>query len=225
MHKCIAIIPARGGSSRLPRKNILKAGGKNLIAYPITAAQQSELFDGIYVSTEDAEIREIATSYGAEVIDRSEALNRDEATVDQVCIHALASLQNTGIPFNTFCCIYATAVLLSPRSLVESKKLLDQNTQFVMGISVFEHLPLHALSVNDDDFLEYKWPEYLNLKTQDFPTFVASNGTFYWAKRDAFEREKTILGSRLKGYVVPRSEVSDINTKEDFYRIKKILEK
>lgn len=224
MKNCVAIIPARGGSKRLPRKNILEIAGENMISYPIINAIKCGLFDEVYVSTEDEEVKGIAAAYNASIIDRPSEFSSDEATVDEVCLHAIGYLKGIKVKVEQFCCIYPTAVLLSPETLLESKKMLVEDTDFVMGVSNFEFSPLNALTENTEGYLEHKWPDYISAKSQDLPSLVASNGTFYWANSLSFEKEKTLLGSHLKGYLVPTFETSDINTAEDLKRIKNILE-
>lgn len=213
----VALIPARGGSKRLPRKNIVDVGGVPMVVRPIMAARRAGLFDRIYVSTEDAEIAEIARKYGAEVIDRPPQLAEDRSTVVEVCIHALERHPE----INAICCIYATAVLLDPATISEAHKLLggEVEVDFVMGVSEYEHPAVQALRADDNGFLSYMWPEWRGVQSQFHPHLVASNGTFYWARRPALLNEKTFYGRRLRGYIVPQEQVSDIDTQEDLARV------
>lgn len=208
-----ALIPARGGSKRLPRKNILDLGGKPMLAHPIEAAHASGLFDQVYVSTEDEEIARVAERYGAAIIERPAAIAADRSTVVQVCLHALDVLPEVDL----LCCIYATAVLLRPDSIAEGYRLMcDQpETDFVMGVSGFEHPPVQALREDADGYLSYMWPEWQGKQSQLYPHLLVSNGTFYWARRQALIAEKTFYGRRLKGVIVAAEEVSDINTQDD----------
>lgn len=214
----VALIPARGGSKRLPRKNILDVGGVPILARPIMAARATGLFEQIYVSTEDAEIAEIAKQYGAEVIERPPQIAEDRSTVVQVCLHAL----ETHPEISLMCCIYATAVLLEPETITAAYKLLggDSEADFVMGVSEYEHPPVQALKADDNGYLSYMWPEWRGMQSQFHPHLVVSNGTFYWARRQALLEEKTFYGRRLRGFTVPSDQVSDIDTKEDLTRIK-----
>lgn len=209
----VALIPARGGSKRLPRKNILQMAGLPMLAWPIRAAQESGMFDRICVSTEDAEIAEVARRYGAEVIERPFDIAQDRSTVVQVCLHAL----ETQPDIELLCCIYATACLLRPQTLVASRALLDAApaADFVMGVSEYEHPPVQALKADEQGFLSYMWPEWRGVQSQFQPHLVVSNGTLYWARAEALQRERSFYGSRLKGFAVPADEVADIDTIQD----------
>lgn len=213
----VALIPARGGSKRLPRKNILEIGGLPMLAHPIKAAQASGLFDRIIVSTEDAEIADIAKQYGAEVIVRPQQIAEDRSTVVQVCIHALETCPE----IDMVCCIYATAVLLTSGAIIDSYALFDSEpvADFVMGVSEYEHPPVQALKKNPDGFLTYMWPEWENVQSQFHPQTVVSNGTLYWARRTALLQEKSFYGQRLKGFIVPYEQTTDIDTEEDLIKI------
>lgn len=217
-----ALIPARGGSKRLPRKNILAVGGLPMLARPIRAARASGLFDRIYVSTEDAEIAEVARACGSEVIDRPTGLAEDRSTVVQVCLHAL----ETHPEIDRLCCIYATAALLRPDTLVAAHALLDASpaADFVMGVSEYEHPPVQALKTDAGGFLSYMWPEWRGVQSQFQPHLVVSNGTLYWARAAALKAERTFYGRRLRGHVVPAEEVSDLDTPADLDRLRRQLE-
>ncbi len=217
----VALIPARGGSKRLPRKNITEVGGVPMLAHPIMAARASGLFEHIYVSTEDAEIAATANQFGAEIIERPMEIAMDRSTVVEVCIHAL----ETNPDIEILCCIYATAVLLTPETLILAHTLLDGESEadFVMGVSEYEHPPLQALKSDDNGYLSYQWPEWRGVQSQFQPHLVVSNGTFYWARRQALLEEKSFYGHRLRGAIVPPVEVSDIDTREDLVRVVSML--
>lgn len=188
-----------------------------LIAHAIGTARDSGLFEHVFVSTEDAEIADVARRYGAEVIERPAEIAQDRSTVVQVCLHALATVPDIQI----LCCIYATAVLLKSSTLLSSCEQLigDPNADFVMGVSEYEHHPVQALKADGQGNLSYMWPEWRGIQSQQYPNLVVSNGTFYWARREALIREKTFYGQRLKGFVVPPEQVSDIDTPHDLDRI------
>lgn len=219
----VALIPARGGSKRLPRKNILEVGGLPMLAYPIRAARESGLFSQILVSTEDDEIAAVARQHGAEVIPRPIEIAQDRSTVVQVCLHALEQFPKV----EQLCCVYATAILLRPESLVASHALLEAPppADFVMGVSEYEHPPVQALKADDQGYLSYMWPEWRGVQSQFQPRLVVSNGSLYWARAEALKAERTFYGARLKGYAVPLSQVADIDTPDDLEQVKRILER
>jgi len=184
-----------------------------MLAYPIEAALASKLFDRVYVSTEDAEIAEVAERHGATIIARPSEIAADRSTVVQVCLHALETLPQVDL----LCCIYATAVLLKSESIVAGYQMMrDQpETDFVMGVSEYEHPPVQALKEDQDGYLAYMWPEWRGVQSQFHPRLVVSNGAIYWARRQALLDEQTFYGKRLKGLHIPASQVSDIDTQQD----------
>jgi len=213
----VAIIPARGGSKRLLRKNILPILGKPLIEFPISAAIKCGLFTSVIVSTEDDEIAQIARSAGSQVIMRPPELCDDRSTVVQVCSHVLNSLATIDQIPEYFCCIYATAIFLTADDLRESFDLLNQKPEadFVMGVSEFNFQPVQALE-QEKGYLALKWAEYKGVQSQFQPKLVASNGTLYWARSSFFFDIKSFYGKRLKGYNIPQFRAVDIDTEQDF---------
>lgn len=213
----VAIVPARGGSKRLPRKNILPLAGQPLLARVVTVLHASGLFDRVLVSTEDQEIAAVASAAGADVLVRDGSLATDRATVAQVCLDVVSKYAD----IEQFCCLYPTAVLVRPETLQASFVQFQQSpmTDYLMGVSEYVHPPMQALVTNQAGFLEYLWPEYRGVQSQFFPATVVSNGTFYWARVAAFLRDKTFYGQRLQGFVVPESEVCDLNTPADFVQL------
>ncbi len=214
----IAIIPARGGSKRLPRKNIREFLGKPVLAYPLKAALDSKLFESVVISTEDQEIATAAASLGAEVLKRPRMLAGDRASVVEVCLHVLEQLERQQGSPEIFCSIYATAVFLKPDDLRKSVQLLQGNGggDFVMGVSHYNLQPVQAM-VDKAEYLSPMWPEYLGVQSQDQEEMVASNGTLYWARSSAFLREGTFYGKRLRGYLMPRIRSVDLDTPEDLH--------
>ena len=217
------MIPARGGSKRLPRKNVLEVGGLPMLAYPIRTAKDSGLFDRIFVSTEDAEIAKIARDHGAEIIQRPRELAEDRSTVVQVCLHVL----DVHSDIERLCCLYATAVLLRPDSITAAQSLLDSapEADFVMGVSEYEYSPVQALKADAQGYLSYMWPEWRGIQLQIQPRLVVSNGSLYWARAEALKSEKTFYGRRLKGCSLPPEQVADIDTPADLERVRLLLGK
>ena len=211
----VAIIPARGGSKRLPRKNILEIMGRPMLSYPVGAALKSGLFSQVIVSTEDEEISAIAESAGARVV-RPAALAQDRATVVQVCLHVLSVLKRERQLPVLFCCIYPTAVFITPADLAGSAALMDEPppADVVMAVSEYNLPPVQALETAGG-FLRPKWPEYVSLQSQFHPELVADTGTLYWARTGAFQAEMTFYSRRLKGFAIARKRAVDIDTPQD----------
>lgn len=217
----IAIIPARGGSKRLPRKNILPINGEPMIAYPIRSALRSGLFDEVVVSTEDQEIGEIAMSCSATVLDRPDELAADHSTVVEVCTHVMNLPEYQGV--GRFCCLYATAVFLAAEDICRARELMDQESvaDYVMGVSTYNYSPLKALR-SENGYLKSMWPEFQERKSQEFPELVVSNGTLYWAVTNAFLKDRTFYGQRLKGYQLT---TVDIDIPTDYEKVRQLIEK
>ena len=213
MEKIIAIIPARGGSKRLPRKNILPLDGQPLLSRVIRTAQKSNVFDDIIVSSEDFEILDIAMKEGVIAHSRPLELASDRSTVVDTCIEALNKYHAT-----IFCCIYATAALISEKSLRSSAErfFLTKSSSVLMGVSKYNYHPIQALTVDGDGNAKLLFPEFKSLQSQFYPPVRVSNGTFYWAKVDAFLKEKTFYTQSLALFDVPDCEVCDVDTEDDY---------
>lgn len=211
--KKIAIIPARGGSKRLPRKNIIPLSGKPLLQRVVETCLSSGVFDLVIVSTEDEEIKTVAHAAGAEVHNRSHDIARDRSTVVEVCESVLDEYQ-----CDDFCCIYATAALLTSRTLQESAERfeLDSSITSLMGVSEYNYSPLQALEVDDAGHAKMLLPEYMKVQSQFHPKTRVSNGTIYWARKDSFLQERTFYSSKLGVFDIPESESCDLDTKEDY---------
>lgn len=212
--KPIAIIPARGGSKRLPRKNILPVAGKPMIAWPIEAARASGIFSAVIVSTEDAGIKSIAQEYGATAIDRPADLATDTAMEIEVYAQMLNTLP--AMP-EMFCAIYATALLLEPEDFQKSFAAFSQNqdAQAMMSVCDYAIHPFKALQQNEGGFLEMVHPVECRQPSQTYPHYVASNGTFYWLRTAPYMQQKTYYPERLTPYLLPASRAIDIDTAED----------
>jgi CMP-N-acetylneuraminic acid synthetase len=218
----IAIIPARGGSKRLSKKNILPVQNKPMLAYPVMNANKAGLFDEIIVSTEDEAIGEIAQEAGARFLKRPESLAQDKSTVVEVCQHVLEELEQEGVIPDYFCCIYATAIFLTQQDIIDSFELLKESSKanVVMGVSNFNLQPVQALEKKENGLLSPMWPEYANVQSQFHPNLVVSNGTLYWAKTGRFLQAKTFYDKKLLGYEMPWVRALDIDTKESFEIVK-----
>lgn len=214
----IAIIPARGGSKRIPRKNIKEFHGKPMIAYSIEAALASNCFDKVIVSTDDTEIADIAMKYGAEVpFMRPANIADDYATTLDVIKHAVeyTELQEWGV--KNVCCIYATAPFLIPefiqRGFVE---LTSSDIDYAFSATSFPFPIQRALKLDGEQRVEMFHPKHLNTRSQDLEEAYHDAGQFYWGTAEAFIAKKAIFGTRSKAVLLPRKRVQDIDTPEDW---------
>ena len=187
-----------------------------MLAHPIRCALESNLFETVYVSTEDREIAAVAETEGASVIARPTSIAEDRSTVVDVCRHALGIIEGEHKTVEQFCCIYATAAFIQPQDLRDALSLLLRQpaADVVMGVSQYSAHPVQAMK-EVDGFLEVMWPEYLNRQSQFYPHLVASNGTIYWARTGAFLTHGSFYGPKLRAYEMPRSRAVDIDTPDD----------
>lgn len=212
----VAIIPARGGSKRLPRKNVIDFNGKPIIAYTIAAALQTSLFERVLVSTEDAEIAKIAETYGAEVIHRPSELATDTVGVVDVCLHGLEFLSRRGEFYDILCCLYATAPLRNALDIRNTVDLVQsRECDFAMAVTDYHYHAHQAMTINDRGLMEAMWPHLVNKRTQEVPEMVVDNGSTYAVWIPEFLKVKTFRGQKLKGYHMPHSRSVDINVAED----------
>mgnify|MGYP006426619865 CR=1 FL=1 len=208
----VAIIPARGGSKRLPRKNIQPLLGHPLLEWPVKTALDSGIFARVIVSTDDLEVAEVATRAGAEVLWRSDGLGSDSATVVEVCLDVLGRLDQK--PW-CFCCIYATAALLLSEDVERSWAMMaDGSVDGVMGVGEYALSPFQALIRKS-----HKWallmPQYEKVQSQNYPDVVCSCGMIYWAQTPIFECQQSFYLPNLEVYRIPRLRQCDMNTYED----------
>lgn len=214
--KQLAIITARGGSKRIPRKNIKDFCGKPILAYSIEAAKNAGVFDEIMVSTDDEEIAQIAEKFGAKVpFFRSEETAGDFASTDEVILEVIQEYEKRGQHFDTFCCIYPTAPFLTGERLKDAMALL-QKADSVMPVVPFSYPPQRGLLVNKEGFVERQFPEYATARSQDLPTIYHDCGQFYACRTVPFLKEGTTDVERLVPLVLSEMEVQDIDTLEDF---------
>lgn len=214
----LAIIPARGGSKRIPRKNIRDFLGKPIIAYSIEIALESDLFDEVMVSTDDPEIADVAKKYGAKVpFMRSKENADDYATTVDVLVEVLQAYQKQGKYFENGCCIYPTAPLIKA-SFIESgyKKLTDSNFSTVFPVVEFSYPIQRSLKLNEKGKAEMNWSEYLETRSQDLPKAYHDAGQFYLFKVEELLKEKKLFGKNSGAIVLPSTSVQDIDTEEDW---------
>ena len=214
----VAIIPARGGSKRIPRKNIKSFCGQPIIAYSIEAAITSELFNKVIVSTDNEEIAEVAKKYGAEVpFIRPAKLADDYTSTDEVFIHALKFFEDSKDNYNYACCIYPATPLLKVSMLSEGlDRLRTNNATSCFPVVEFCSSIYRALEINEKDHLGMIWPEYKESRTQDLPSAYYDAGQFYWVDIKKYLGVKSILTNDCIPIILPRYEVVDIDTDEDW---------
>lgn len=218
MKKAVAIIPARGGSKRIPRKNIKPFMGKPMIAWPIESALKSGAFSSVVVSTDDGEIGAIAQKYGARFIKRPPELATDEIDELPAYLHVLDILKGEGVEPDYFCGVYATAVLVAPQDFAQSFRVIDSppEADVVMGVSGYPIHPYKALLSGKDGYLDMMFPVECDWRSQLYPKVVASNGTFYWFRTSSFRKAPNYYPERLRGYELPPQRAVDMDTEEDF---------
>lgn len=212
----LAIITARGGSKRIPRKNIKNFCGKPILCYSIEAARAAGVFDEIMVSTDDEEIADAARSAGASVpFFRSARTAGDYASTDDVIMEVLTAYREAGQEFSSFCCIYPTAPFLSGARLRSAMELLKE-ADCVMPVVPFSYPPQRGLLINKNGFVERQFPEYATARSQDLPKIYHDCGQFYACRTDAFLRAGTTDVERLLPLILSELEVQDIDTIEDW---------
>lgn len=213
----IAIITARGGSKRIPHKNIKEFCGKPIIEYSIEAAKQAGIFDTVMVSTDDNKIAEIAKNAGAEVpFMRSEETSNDYATTADVLMKVLEKYKERGIRYENACCIYPTAPFVTGYKLRQAMEMLvKEKKDSVMPVVPFSFPPLRGMVINDGK-LEYKWQEYAMKRSQDLEEIYHDCGQFYVFRVETFEKEKKLVTDNTAGMIISELEVQDIDNETDW---------
>lgn len=214
----IAIIPARGGSKRIPRKNIKLFHGKPMIAYSIEAAQQSGCFDKIIVSTDDQDIAVVAMEYGAEVpFLRPADIADDFATTMDVMQHAINWCVDQKWGVEKICCIYATAPFILPEYIKQGLHSVSaDNVEYAFSATTFAFPIQRAISLDKDGAVTMISSEHANTRSQDLPEAYHDAGQFYWGKASAFLAGKAIFAEHSTVVILPRKRVQDIDTPEDW---------
>jgi len=214
----VAIIPARGGSKRIPNKNVRPFAGKPMISYPITAALQSGVFDRVIVTTDSEEIAEVAVGHGAEAPFRRPArLADDHTTTAPVVVHALEWLAANGGPATQACCIYATAPFIRPTDLEAGHRILTETgASSAFSVTSFAFPIFRALKVTGEGQLAMFWPEHRLTRSQDLPEAFHDAGQFYWIDVARFLADPNFYAADARPVVLPRHLVQDIDTPEDW---------
>jgi len=213
----LAVIPARGGSKRIPRKNIRLFAGKPMIAYAIEAARASGVIDRIVVSTDDAEIAALATQMRAEVpFMRPAELADDHTPTVPVVAHAIRTCRELGWEVDPVCCIYPGVPFIAAADIAQALRLLEQgHAPYAFPVAPFRSQVQRALRRDADGITRPLYPEFANTRTQDIEPAYHDAGQFYWGKVGAWLQNPKIHSSGI-GYVIPIWRVVDIDTEEDW---------
>lgn len=212
--KNLCIIPARGGSKRIPRKNVKSFLGKPMLAYSIEAAMATNLFEEVMVSTDDDEIAEVARQYGAKVpFMRSSETANDLATTADVLHEVIDKYRELGREFDNFCCVYATAPMVQSKDIISAyNRLQSSDFTIVYPVVQFSYPIWRCLDLAEDGSMKRHWPEFENSRSQDLPKKYHDTGTFYW-----YKTKEWLSGNvRIGGVEVDETTVQDIDTETDW---------
>jgi len=226
----IAIIPARGGSKRIPGKNIKKFLGKPIIAYSIEAALNSKLFDKIVVSTDDHEIAKVARHYGAETpFVRPNILSDDYSGIAPVMRHAIEWFDQKNCILDDVCLLFATAPFVKASLIKDAyKQFKQEKAEYCISVTSFDFPIQRAVKITKDNRLDMFYPENFLTRSQDLELSYHDAGQFTWGKAKAFRKERPSFSGHSTPYIIPRNLVQDIDTLEDWDRAElmyQILEK
>ncbi len=215
--KNIAIITARGGSKRIPRKNIKDFLGKPIVAYSIEAAVKSGIFDEVMVSTDDEEIAEIARKYGAKVpFMRSEKTSGDFATTNDVLLEVIEEYEKRGEKFDYGVCIYPTAPFVTCEKIKDAlDRLIESKADSLIPVVAFSYPPKRALVVRNER-LVFEYPEFMDSRSQDLESEYHDVGQFYCFGIEAFKKNKKLMLGDIIPYVIDEMEVQDIDNESDW---------
>ncbi len=216
----LCVIPARGGSKRIPRKNIRLFAGRPIIAWSIQAALETGLFDRVMVSTDDEEIAEVARAHGAEIpFLRPRELADDHTGTNTVAKQAISWHGEQGMPVEIACCLYATAPFVRVGDLREGHdRLLASGKSFVFSVTSFPFPIQRALRINLRGEVEAMYPEYRATRSQDLEPAWHDAGQFYWGRAEAFLNDEILFSPASLPVILPRYRVQDIDTEEDWQR-------
>lgn len=222
----LAVIPARGGSKRIPRKNIRDFCGKPIIAWSVDAALQSECFDQVIVSTEDPEIADVARKYGAEVpFLRPAELSDDYTGTTAVVRHAIEWFKDRGCVFDEVCCIYATAPFIQVEDIKKGLDLLQLgDIYYTFPVTSFPFPIQRAVKITSLGRLEMFHPEYYNTRSQDLEEAFYDAGQFYWGRSCAWKEGIPLFSDRSVPILLSRFRVQDIDTLEDWIQAEIMFE-
>ncbi|MEK9532812.1 MAG: pseudaminic acid cytidylyltransferase [Alphaproteobacteria bacterium] len=216
----LCVIPARGGSKRIPRKNIKDFFGLPIIAYSIKAAITSKCFDKVIVSTDDAEIADIAKSFGAEIpFMRSKRLSDDYTGTGEVIKHAIEWFESKGHTVSDVCCVYATAPFLQADSINNAyKQMVREKADFCFSVTNFGFPVQRAIKITENNRIDMFFPHNYAARSQDLEEAWHDAGQFYWGKAESFRQQKILFSKDSTPYTLPAYLVQDIDTIADWRR-------
>ena len=216
----ICVIPARGGSKRILRKNIKDFLGKPIIAYSIEVALKSNCFDKVIVSTDDDEIAVIAKKYGAKVpFIRPNELSNDYAGTIPVIKHAIEWLENNNNTIDNVCCLYATAPFIQSRTISQAfQQFQESKANYCFSVTSFAFPIQRAIKLTEENRVNMFFPENFEIRSQDLEEAYHDAGQFYWGKAQAFKDGLSIFSEVSSPYILPRYLVQDIDSTEDWIR-------
>lgn len=222
----LAVIPARGGSKRIPRKNIKPFAGKPMIGWSIQAARESDCFDRIIVSTDDDEIASVAREWGADVpFSRPAELANDYAGTLPVIAHAVRWMADAGHLAEAICCLYATAPFVQPQDLRHGLDLLQgPGVDYAFSSTAYPFPIQRAFKLTPNGGAEMADPSQFKMRSQDLEEFYHDAGQFYWGTADAWLAERPIFSAASRPVILPRDRVEDIDTMEDWRRAEWLFE-
>lgn len=216
--KKIAVITARGGSKRIPKKNIKEFCGKPIIAYSIAAALESGIFDEVMVSTDSEEIAEIAKEYGAKVpFMRSAKTSDDYATTEDVLLEVVAEYKKVGKEFDYICCLYPTAPFVEAEDLKEAVAIMEKSKPAqVIPVVKFSYPPQRCFIIDENGYAKFKYPEYVTTRSQDLEKQYHDVGQFYVYNVEKMVALNGIIEDDFMPIIMPEIRVQDIDTLEDW---------
>jgi N-acylneuraminate cytidylyltransferase len=216
----VAVIPARGGSKRIPRKNIKDFRGKPMIAWTIEKANQSGLFSRVIVSTDDDEIADVAIQCGAEVpFKRPRELSDDYTGTVKVIAHATQWMLDEGMPAISVCCIYATAPFLQSEDLSRGLKTLESGDwAYAFSVTDYPSPIFRAFRERPEGGVEMFFPEHRKKRSQDLPVALHDAAQFYWGRPHSWVGNKPIFDRHSAAVIIPRWRVQDIDSEDDWRR-------
>lgn len=214
----LAIIPARGGSKRIPRKNIRDFAGKPIVSYSIQAAIESKCFDEVMISTDDRDIALVGEQYGAKIpFFRTEKNSDDFSTIADVVLEVISEYEKLGINFEVFCCILPTAPFVTAERIREGLKImLESQADSIVAITRFGYPIQRAMKIDQEGALKMFWPENYPKRSQDLEPSYHDTGQFYWIRTSVLREQKRFFTENTRPLIIPESEVQDIDSEEDW---------